>query len=120
MEDFELYLSGLHDSSHVLLMEDGAVLGWAVKFIREAETWFLIILDGKIHGRGFGSALLEELKVEESVLNAWVVEHNNYLRMNGKPYQSPLGFYLKNDFVVLPEERLETPHLSAVQIRWAD
>ena len=120
MEDFELYLSGLHDSSHVLLMEDGAVLGWAVKFIREAETWFLIILDGKIHGRGFGSALLEELKVEESVLNAWVVEHNNYLRINGKPYQSPLGFYLKNDFVVLPEKRLETPHLSAVQIRWAD
>ena len=118
MEDFEIYLSELADPLHFFLLDDEQVLGWAFKFKRDGDVWFAIILDGKIHGRGYGSALLDELKVEEKLLNGWVVEHNNYLRGNGKPYQSPIGFYLKNGFVVVPENRLDTPNLSAIQIQW--
>lgn len=118
MEDFDLYLSSLTDTSHLLLTEDGIVLGWAFKFQRDQDPWFAIILDHKIHGRGLGSALLEELKMEEEVLNGWVVDHNDYLKTNGKPYQSPLGFYLKNDFSVLSDSRSDTPLISTVQIRW--
>lgn len=118
MEDFEIYLSELIEPAHFFLMEDGVILGWAFKFKRDEATWIAIILDSKIHGRGFGSALLDELKVDEELLNGWVVEHNNYLRANGKPYQSPIGFYLKNGFIVLPEKRLESPHLLAVQLQW--
>ena len=118
MEDFDLYLSQLSNISSLLLTEDGEILGWAFKFEREKEMWFAMIIDAKLHGRGFGTALLQELKIEEEVLNGWVVEHNNYLKINGKRYQSPLGFYLKNKFKILPEKLLETAFLSAVQIQW--
>ena len=38
---------------------------------------------------------------------------------SGKPYRSPLDFYIKNGFKVLPEIRLELPSISAVKIKWS-
>ncbi|WP_143960222.1 hypothetical protein [Litoribacter populi] len=39
-------------------------------------------------------------------------------RRNGEIYISPLSFYLKNGFTVLPEESLESGRISAVKGSW--
>jgi len=38
---------------------------------------------------------------------------------NNCPYNSPLGFYMKNGFELEPNQRLETSNLSAVKIKWS-
>lgn len=78
----------------------------------------MIILDSIVHLKGLGSLLLEQLKDKETALHGWVVDHNNYLKSNVETYLSPLNFYLKNEFRVVEDIRLELPHLSAVKITW--
>jgi hypothetical protein len=112
------YISNLPGAKHLLYMENSNVLGWAFKFFRESETWFAIILDGSIHKKGIGTLLLNKLKDNESALSGWVVDHNTYLKTNGEIYCSPLNFYLKNDFSITMDLRLESPQLSAAKIKW--
>ena len=57
--------------------------------------------------RGLGTKLLELLKEKENILNGWVIDHANYIKQNGEPYPSPLEFYIKNDFNVHSDIRLE-------------
>jgi len=61
---------------------------------------------------------LNKLKSENDILNGWVIDHKNDVKINGELYQSPLLFYEKNDFQIFPEYRLEIPILSAVKITW--
>jgi hypothetical protein len=119
IKDFEEYFSKLRDVSHILYTGiDNQVLGWAFKFSRDQEKWFAIILDRSIHQQGIGSTLLKLLQENESVLNGWVIDHDRYKKSSQETYCSPLGFYLKNDFTVIADDRLDTPVLSAVRIRW--
>jgi GNAT superfamily N-acetyltransferase len=119
MTGFEDYLSKLGNVLHFMMYDDAdALFGWAVAFDREGERWFAIILDSSVHGKGYGRQLLNVLKEHEPVLNGWVTDHDRDVRRNGKPYRSPMGFYLKNGFEVLSDVRLEVPELSAVKIRW--
>lgn len=116
---FDNYLAGLSELVHYLLEnESGDILAWACKFIRDDEKWFAIILDEKIHGQGKGTELLNALKEDETVLNAWVIDKEEAKKTNGEIYKSPLNFYLKNGFVVYPEIRLENEKMSAVKISW--
>ena len=116
---FDQYLSTLTNVHHCLLtIKSGTIAGWAFKFIRNDEWWFVIILDGSVHLKGFGSLLLTQLKEKETVLNGWVVDHNEYLKSNGQSYRSPVDFYLKNGFKIITDIRLELPHLSGVKITW--
>jgi len=116
---FDNYLAGLSEPVHYLLEnESGDILAWACKFIRDDEKWFAIILDEKIHGQGKGTELLNALKEDETVLNAWVIDKEEAKKANGEIYKSPLNFYLKNGFVVYPEIRLENEKMSAVKISW--
>ncbi|MCK9481612.1 MAG: hypothetical protein M0R38_07625 [Bacteroidia bacterium] len=62
--------------------------------------------------------MLNELKSDENVLNGWVIDHNSDIKINGNFYQSPLNFYLKNEFEILNETRLELEIMSAVKIKW--
>lgn len=117
--DFENYLNKLTEQNHYLLVDENEKInGWATTFIRENEKWFAIIVSEKLHGKGFGTKILNELKNNENALNGWVIDHNSDKKINGNFYQSPLKFYLKNGFKTLAETRLELEIMSAVKIKW--
>lgn len=119
VEDFDLYIAGLTDVSHILYTAaDHEILGWAFKFTRDSQKWFAIILDSSIHHKGIGSMLLNQLKKNETELNGWVIDHNRYKKCNMDTYQSPLVFYTKNGFRLIEDARIESPNLSAVKIQW--
>lgn len=119
ISDLEAYLDGLGTQQHYLLTDFyNVVLGWGFTFTRNQQAWFAIILHHKIQGQGYGRQLLNEIKGNTSELNGWVIDHNNALKENGTPYISPLPFYLKNDFIILHDSRLESEKITAVGIRW--
>lgn len=117
--DFENYLHNLSDQSHILLVDENKnIKGWYFDFIRDKEKWFAIILDSQVKGIGFGTKILNFAKSKEKVLNGWVIDHNKDKKKNGKIYESPLNFYLKNGFKKLSGQRLELDKISAVKIKW--
>jgi hypothetical protein len=119
MHDFDLYLDGLFNVKHHLLIDDENIIkGWAFSFLRDNEDWFAIIIDNQIQGTGKGTLLIEELKKNKINLNGWVVDHENEIKQNNEPYKSPLLFYLKNGFTVCTETRIENEKISAVKINW--
>jgi hypothetical protein len=118
-EGFENYLQDLGDQRHFLLVgENDEIAGWAFVFTRHSERWFAIVLDTKAQRKGYGRMLLDKLKETEPTLNGWVADHNCDIKADGSTYLSPLDFYLKSNFTILPECRLETDILSAVKIVW--
>lgn len=118
-EDFELYLNGLSNTKHYLLLDDSnEIKGWTFTFFRENEDWFAIILDSKIHGKGIGSLLMNEIKKNSTSLNGWVIDQDNEIKQNAIFYKSPVQFYIKNDFMICSEIRIENEKLSAVKINW--
>jgi len=119
LSEFENYLDGLLNAKHYLLVDDlEQLLGWAFTFVREDEDWFGIIIDSKIKGKRFGTILLNELKIDNTILNGWVVDHQKDFKQNKEPYLSPLEFYAKNGFIVNESIRMENDIISAVKIRW--
>ncbi|WP_345085298.1 GNAT family N-acetyltransferase [Nemorincola caseinilytica] len=115
---FDAYMDALADKLHYLLISaTGAVLGWAMTFTRDEEKWFAIIIDHSMHGRGYGTRMLDRLKDTELSLNGWVSVLDTYKKLNGTPYISPLGFYLRNGFA-LTGHTLDTGQLSAAKICW--
>ena len=119
IEDFELYLNGLSETKHYLLFDDSdEIHGWTFTFLRENENWFAIILNSEIHGKGIGSLLMNEIKKNNTSLNGWVIDQENEIKHNATFYKSPLQFYIKNDFIVCSEIRIENEKLSAVKINW--
>ena len=116
---FESYLEKLNEVKHFLLAnDDEKIQGWAITFKRENETWFAIILSENLHGKGWGTKVLNELKQNKKALNGWVIDHSDDKKRNGSFYKSPLEFYLKNGFEVLSNTRLELKIMSAVKIKW--
>lgn len=116
----EDYLDHLGDKKHYLLMNDeGIMSGWAFTFTRDGEKWFAMILGRHAQKKGYGSKILDHIKQGETILNGWVMDHNNAVKSNGKSYISPMGFYLKNNFTVHPGTRIENEKLSAVKISWS-
>lgn len=103
---------------HKMLTDEKSTIGgWAFSFGSDNERWFAIILFEKMQGQGLGRKMLDKLKQSENNLNGWVIDHNNDKKKNGKPYNSPLGFYQKCDFKILKKERLELDKISAVKIK---
>ncbi len=119
IEEFDRYLKGLENLRHLLIKdEENVILGWYSDFKREGEIWFAMILDASIQGKGIGTRLIKEAKKSHKILNGWVIDHNESLKFNGSFYRSPLEFYLKNDFKILKNARLELSTISAVKIMW--
>ena len=119
VEAFEEYLYKHSEQWHLLLInEKGKVMAWYFHFKREGEKWLALLLDAKVQGMGYGSKMLDLAKEKETVLNAWVIDHDNDIKQNGEAYRSPLNFYLKNGFKVLDSSRLELEMISAVKLRW--
>lgn len=117
LEDFEKYLTTLGDPEHYIAKIKNNLVGWAVKFDRNNEKWFVIMIDSLSQGKGIGSKLLEELKCESMELNGWVVAKDIYKKQNGHIYKSPIRFYNKAGFEIM-QENLENGKLSAVKIKW--
>jgi GNAT superfamily N-acetyltransferase len=116
---FNDYLNSLTHKKHYILKNQGNEIGgWAFLFERENENWFAMILDSRIQGKGYGTTLLKRLQEDEDSLNGWVIDHNRDKKCNQEVYKSPLGFYLKNQFMISHKDRLETDKISAVKISW--
>ncbi len=114
---FGKLLDGINTYEHHLSVNDtNEIIAWAVVFLRDEEFWFSILVHSKHQGKGYGKMLINSLKQKHNKLNGWVIDHNNDLKVNGDPYRSPMQFYLKNGFKVIPEERIEADIISAVKI----
>lgn len=119
LSEFDNYLNSLHSLKHFLLTDEiNLILGWALTFNRDHEKWFVIILSEEIKGKGFGRKMLNELKYDETILNGWLIDHNNDKKKNGQQYISPLKFYEKCGFRIISDVRLELDKISAVKIKW--
>ncbi|MFC0512813.1 N-acetyltransferase [Mucilaginibacter angelicae] len=117
--EFDDYLNGLQEKKYYLLIDDeGIIAAWAATFERNNEKWFAIIINSAIHGKGHGTAILNEIKKEEQHLVGWVIDHERDSKVNGDKYRSPLTFYIKNQFNILPDSRIESATISAVKIVW--
>jgi len=119
--ELEKYLSGLQNLDHVLVKnEQNQILGWYIDFKRDNEVWFAMILDSTIQGKRIGTRLLDEAKKSHKSLNGWVIDQAKYSKIDSTIYRSPLGFYLKNNFIIVKQTRLELPKISAVKITWKE
>lgn len=117
--EFEDYLNNLINPFHYLLVNNTPkIRAWCCVFERDQERWFAIIVDSRDQSRGIGSSILHHIQKKYDQLNGWVIDHNNDIKSNGDNYISPLSFYLKNDFTLIPEIRLELEKISAVKISW--
>lgn len=120
LTEFEKYLHLLEKPTHNLVWLNERIVGWATKFYRDQSKWFAIILSSSIQGQNIGSRLMEQIKANESLLYGWVIDHDEDIKADGKRYISPLNFYLKQDFKITEDERLELTTLSAVKIFWSN
>jgi GNAT superfamily N-acetyltransferase len=117
--EFEAFLNRNTEHRHFLLFDENENLkGWLVTFRRDGERWFSIIVDSGEQKKGYGTRLLNEVKGMESELSGWAISHDDYLKINGQKYLSPLEFYRKNGFSVMDNVRLEKPDFYAVKINW--
>ncbi len=117
LSDLDAYLKNLKSAQHYFVQQN-LLNAWAFTFERDCEIWLAMIVDGALQGKKIGTQLLNQLKQEQPVLNAWVIDHQNYAKLNGTPYLSPLKFYLKNDFEIVEAVRLELPDFSALKMIW--
>lgn len=115
---FPILLDGAADYNHYIIEENNNVIAWAVDFEKENQIRFSIIVSSFYKGKGLGSLLINKLKKENNEFYGWVIDHNNDLKSNGEKYLSPINFYLKHGFEILPEKRIDTEMINAVLIKW--
>lgn len=118
IEDFEAFLKPLGHKTHYIITEKDLLLGWALAFNRDTERWFSVLVNRTKHRAGLGKLLIQTIQADNQTLNGWVVDHANDQKADGSPYPSPIEFYKKLGFKVIPEIRLEKPGLSCVKVRW--
>lgn len=119
LDAFEQYLQNLGDKRHILLLdEQGTVKGWLISFIRDKERCFVMVLDPSMQGKGWGSKILDRAKKSDSELNGWVIDHNTELKQNGEKYISPIRFYEKNGFRILPDTATIKEGIHGIKVTW--
>jgi len=118
MANFDAFLHQLIAPKYYFVMDNYNIAGWAATFTAGQVRSFFIMFNSAYHGKGYGTILLNELKKEGPQLFAWAIDHSDDVKPDGRPYPSPINFYLKNGFTVNNELRLENEQLSAVNILW--
>lgn len=119
IKDFEQYIDNMYYPFHYILMDESFnTIAWSCVFQRENEVWFAIIVDSKYKSKGYGSLLLNQLKKYHPILNGWVIDQSDIRKQNGERYISPLPFYLKNDFKLIPDVLVELNNVPARKITW--
>ena len=116
---FGLLLEGVENFNHYLIEQNNQIVAWAVDFEKDHETRFSIIVSSECQGKGLGSLLLKRLRRDVGEFYGWVIDHHNDLKQDGSFYSSPLNFYLKNGFEVMPEQRIDTEMINAVKVKCA-
>ena len=116
VSDLGGFLGDLSEVQHYFIKEDENMFGWAMTFLRDKELSFGITLDSNFHRRGYGSKLLDYLKVKNGSLCGWAIDHDTDVRLNGLNYKSPLGFYIRNGFEVFENIRMYNGKINAVKI----
>lgn len=118
--DTEQYLNKLTDQNHTFVYVDsGNIIAWYFDFIRDQERNFAIIVSNEHQKKGLGIELINLAKMNNSVLNGWVIISEGHKRQNSKPYKLPLGFYQNLGFQTLQEEK-EIQGLRLVKIRFEE
>lgn len=118
-DDFDTYLEKLQDVRHYFLKDaDDTLYGWAFTFTRDSATWFGILLDQAVQGKGHGRRLMDRMKRESAQLNGWVTVSPDAVKADGSLYRSPLGFYRKNGFLELPDITLQIGDLLLLKVTW--
>src|ERR1043165_7903822 len=84
--DLDRYLDGLDEPSHILLADGGTIKVWAFGFMRGGARWVAIIVSRGAQRQGHGTSRLDLRKAREPVLNGWVIDHGNDVRLVGTPY----------------------------------
>lgn len=115
VEGLKNYLNGLDNAIHYFLSCDGA-FAWSLVFTRENETWFVIIVDRAIQGKGVGKQLLTFVQGEHPEINGWVIDEPGHVKMDGSAYSTPLKFYLNIGFRISQNTQLILPQFKAVKI----
>lgn len=116
---FDVYLEGLSDKHHLLIINEKAdVAGWLICFTRENERCFAMLLHASLQGKGYGTELLNLAKYYNSELNGWVIDNDKQQKQNGQNYKSPIGFYKKNDFEILPAIQSKKNAINGIRVRW--
>jgi len=118
-QEFERYLESIEVKSHFIFKDPKQqIVGWSMVFNRDQKTWFAMIVEEPYQYQGIGKALMAAMKNSSHQLNGWVIDHNNDLKENGTNYFTKKDYFVKHDFRILADSRLETPSVSAVQIQW--
>jgi predicted GNAT family N-acyltransferase len=117
---FSILLTDAANYRHFIIENDAReIVAWAVLFDKENETRFSIIVTEASKGKGLGGQLMDVLKQVCPCFYGWVIDHENDLKNDGSIYRSPITFYLKHGFEVLSEQRLDTPIIKAVKVKWS-
>jgi predicted GNAT family N-acyltransferase len=120
MNRFSILLGDATNYRHFILENEAQqIVGWAVLFDKENETRFSIIVGEASKGMGLGGRLMDALKQACPCFYGWVIDHDNDIKNDGSIYRSPLTFYLKHCFEVLSDQRLDTPIIKAVKVKWS-
>lgn len=116
---FHSLLQDVEEFKHYLIQNHKEeVLAWAVHFRKDGEVRFSIIVREEYKGKGFGKALIQQLKSDLDEFYGWVIDHDEALKSNGENYLSPLKFYEQLGFEILNNERIDNEILQAVKIRY--
>ncbi len=116
---FLMLLDDVENYNHYVIEDaEQNILAWALSFEKENETRFSIIVNSIYKQKGLGSRLVEKIKSENNLIYGWVIDHNEDLKSNGEPYQTPLPFYLKHGFEILNDVRIDNEMIKAVKIKW--
>lgn len=121
IDHFKAYLKGLYKCQHTLLYEHEEAtipVAWMWVFQREDKQWFAMIIDENHRRKGLGRLLLISAQKTFERIHGWVIDHNNGILHDGRPYQSPIGFYKKLGFEIIEKQRLQNERIDAVLIRY--
>ncbi len=113
------YLNKLINPAHIFcLNEENEIMAWFCDFDRDDEHWFVMIIDSRFQNKGIGSEFLDRCKKKNELLNGWIVVEDAYELWDGRPYKSPLGFYLKNDFEAHYDVSSDSHKLKTIKVTW--
>ena len=116
---FPILLEGTTWHNHFLIEDSNhVVIAWAVMFEHSNQNRFSIIVSKEHQAKGLGKLLLNHLKATHDEFFGWVIDHNNDLKLNGENYISPLSFYLKQGFEIIPNQRIDSEMIQAVLVGW--
>jgi GNAT superfamily N-acetyltransferase len=114
---FSMLLTDVRMFKHFLVLDkEDNVLAWAVYFQKDDEIRFSVLVNRKHQGQG--KQLIDAIKSELSEFSGWVIDAPHYIRKDGTAYPSPLSFYLKLGFEILPEQRIDNALINAVKVRF--